>query len=43
MPVAGHYYLEVEMVGAMEALEIYNIIGSLTDGTILFNSVDVLR
>ena len=43
-PVDGQYYLEVEMVGAtMEALEVYNIIGSLTDGTILFNSMEILR
>ena len=44
VPVAGHYYLEVQMVGAtMQSLQMYNIIASLTDGTILFNSVDILR
>lgn len=39
----GRYYLEVEMVGAMQALEIYNIVGTTGNGITLFNSMDVLR
>ena len=44
VPVAGQYYLEVQMVGAtMQSLEMYNIIATLTDGFVIFNSVDILR
>ena len=45
IPAVGRYYIEVEMVivGAMQALEIYNIVGTTGNGITLFNSMDVLR